>query len=71
MPEPSLLVREMLPLAVSLGDFRMGLPASFPVAAVAGPPFLQAVAADLTVFGIGGKPAPVIVAAAPPPASRI
>ncbi len=65
------MVPEVLPLAVPRGHLGMILPPSLPVVAVPGPPFLQAIAAHLSVLGISSQSAPVIVTAPPPLASRL
>jgi hypothetical protein len=65
------LVPEVLALTVVFGHLRVVLPATLPVVVVPNPPLPRTVAAPLTVFGVDGKAAPVIIAAASPLACRI
>ncbi len=70
MAEPPFLIAEVLPLAVSLNDFRLLLPSSPPVVGVPSPPLLHALTAHLPILRIVGESAKVIVAAAVALASR-
>jgi hypothetical protein len=58
-------------MAVLFGHLGVVLPAALPVLVVSSPPFLRTVAAHLTVLDIGGKAAPMIIAAPPPLACPI
>jgi hypothetical protein len=60
-----------LALVVVFGHLRVLLPATLPVVVVPNSPFPRTVAAPLAVFRVGGKAAPVIIAAASALACRI
>jgi hypothetical protein len=70
MAEPPLLISEVLPLTVSLSDFRVLLSPSLPIVRVSRPPLLHALKAHLPILGIAGKPVGVIIASALPLAGR-
>ena len=64
------MISEVLPLTVSLSDFRVLLSPSLPIVRVSRPPLLHALKAHLPILGIAGKPVGVIIASALPLAGR-